>query len=50
MSLDRSLRVSAGMGGKRSVMKRSERLAKLKADKKHDGKRALGLPKTKVSS
>ena len=50
MSMDRSLRVKAGMGGKRSVMKRSERIAKLVADKKHDGKKALGLAKTRITA
>lgn len=50
MSLDRSLKVSAKMTGKRSVMKRSERIAKMVFDKKFDhGKdKALGLPKTLV--
>lgn len=48
MSLDRSLKVSANLAGKRSVMTRTERIAKMKADKKFDDKKhgALGLPKT----
>lgn len=48
MSLDRSLKVSAQMAGKRSVMKRSERIAKMITDKKYDPAKdkALGLPKT----
>jgi small basic protein (TIGR04137 family) len=48
MSLDPSLRVSTNMAGKRSVMTRAERIAKLQADKKFDPKKdkALGLAKT----
>ena len=48
MSLDRSLRVSAQTAGKRSVMSRAERIAKMVSDKKFDIKsgKALGLPKT----
>lgn len=50
MSLDRSLRVSAKMTGKRSVLTRVERIQKLQADKKFDEKKdkALGLAKTLV--
>jgi len=50
MSLDRSLKVSSKMAGKRSVMKRSERIAKMIADKKYDPSKdkALGLPKTLI--
>ncbi|HLO40697.1 MAG TPA: small basic protein [Phycisphaerales bacterium] len=50
MSLDSSLRVSAQTAGKRSVMTRAERIAKMLADKKFDMKngKALGLPKTLV--
>lgn len=50
MSLDRSLKVAAKHGGKRSVMTRAERVAKMTADKKFvPGKdRVLGLPKTLV--
>ncbi|MBL9000260.1 MAG: small basic protein [Phycisphaerae bacterium] len=52
MSLDRSLKVSANLAGKRSVMTRAERVAKMKTDKKIDESKngALGLPKTLVSN
>lgn len=48
MSRDPSLKVSAKMGGKRSVMKRDERIAKMTLDKRFDSKKdkALGIPKT----
>ncbi len=48
MSLDRSLKVSANLAGKRSVLTRSERIDKMKADKKWDDKKntALNIPKT----
>ncbi|CAG1000246.1 hypothetical protein PHYC_02827 [Phycisphaerales bacterium] len=51
MSLDRSLKLSANLAGKRSVMTRAERIGKMTADKKFDAKKdkALGLPKTLVS-
>lgn len=50
MSLDRSLRISAKMAGKRSVMTRTERIAKMVADKRFDTTKdkALGIPKTLV--
>lgn len=50
MSLDRSLKISSTKAGKRSVMKRSERIAKMVADKKLDMSKdkALGIPKTLV--
>lgn len=50
MSLDSSLKVSGKLAGKRSVMTRSERIAKLTADKKFDSTKsgALKLPKTLV--
>lgn len=50
MSIDRSLKTAGNLTTKRSVMKRDERLAALKDEKRHDGgdKGALGLPKTKV--
>jgi small basic protein (TIGR04137 family) len=50
MSLDRSLKISANLAGKRSVMTRAERIAKMQADKKFDPKKdkVLGLPKTLV--
>lgn len=48
MSLDRSLRISSNLAGKRSVLTRAERIAKMTADKKFDPKKdkALGIPKT----
>jgi small basic protein (TIGR04137 family) len=51
MSLDRSLKISANLAGKRSVMTRAERISKMQADKKFDPKKdkALGLPKTLVT-
>ena len=50
MSLDPSLKVKSNMAGKRSVLKREERIAKLKADKKFDDKngKVLGIAKTLV--
>jgi small basic protein (TIGR04137 family) len=50
MSLDPSLKTQDTLSGKRSVMKRVERIMVLKADKRLDTskKGALGLPKTKV--
>lgn len=50
MSRDRSLKVAATSAAKRSVLKRSERIAKLQADKKfNDSKdKVLGLAKTLV--
>lgn len=50
MSLDRSLKVSANLAGKRSVLTRAERIEKMKADKKWDDKKntALNVPKTLV--
>ena len=50
MSLDRSLKLSANMSGKRSVLTRTERVAKLVADKKFDTKKDkdLGIAKTLV--
>ncbi|MCA9287630.1 MAG: small basic protein [Phycisphaerales bacterium] len=50
MSLDPSLKTKASLTGKRSVMKRDERIAKMAADKKFDPKKdkALGIPKTLV--
>lgn len=51
MSRDPSLKIKGGLTGKRSVMTRPERVAKLIADKKLDPKKdsALGLRKTKSS-
>lgn len=51
MSLDSSLKTAGNLAGKRSVLKRHERLEKLKDTKKYDAqdKGALGLPKTMVT-
>jgi small basic protein (TIGR04137 family) len=48
MSLDASLKIKGGLAGKRSVLTRAERVAKLAEDKKIDPKKdgALGLRKT----
>lgn len=48
MSMDRSLVTKKGMSGKRSVLTRMERIAKMQADKKFDAKKnsPLGIPKT----
>ncbi|MBX3365020.1 MAG: small basic protein [Phycisphaeraceae bacterium] len=50
MSLDRSLKTKNTLAGKRSVLSRNERIAKLTADKKFDPSKdkALGLAKTKA--
>ncbi len=50
MSLDASLRVAKNMAGKRSVMTRDERVAKMTTDKRFDAKKdkVLGIPKTLV--
>ena len=50
MSLDPSLKITRNMAGKRSVLTRVERIAKLKADKKLDEKngKVLGIAKTLV--
>lgn len=50
MSLDRSLKLSANMSGKRSVLTRTERIAKMISDKKFNPAkdRALGIAKTLV--
>lgn len=50
MSLDPSLKVSANLAGKRSVLTRTERIAKMQADKKFDPKKdkVLGIAKTLV--
>jgi small basic protein (TIGR04137 family) len=51
MSLDRSLKTGGNLAAKRSVMKRSERIAKMVEDKRFDPKagKPLGLPKTLVA-
>jgi len=50
MSLDRSLKVATNMAGKRSVLKREERVAKMVVDKKFDSSKdsVLGIAKTLV--
>lgn len=50
MSLDRSLKISAKLAGKRSVMTRAERITKMQADKRFDlaKDKPLGLPKTLI--
>jgi len=50
MSIDRSLKITANLSGKRSVLTRAERIEKLKTDKKWDEKKntALNIPKTLV--
>lgn len=51
MSLDRSLRTGGRMSSKRSVLKRTERVEKMKAAAGTDfSKRpVLGIPKTRVN-
>lgn len=51
MSLDRSLKVAAGMSGNRSVYTRAERIAKMKELSKPTAPKnqAIGLPKTRVT-
>lgn len=48
MSLHSSLRTSGNLDSKRSVLNRTERIAKLEATKGHDfeKKPVLGMPKT----
>ncbi len=49
MTIDKSLKVKAGMIKVRNVMTRGERLQKLKeADKFGEGSSPLGLPKVRV--
>lgn len=49
MTIDKSLKVKAGMIKVRNVLTRGERLAKLKeADKFGDSSSPLGLPKVRV--
>lgn len=50
MSLDRSLKTKSMLTGKRSVLTRTERIAKLTGEKKFDASKdkALGIPKTKA--
>jgi small basic protein (TIGR04137 family) len=49
MTIDKSLRVRAGLVRNRSVLTRAERLAKLKdADRWSEGDPPVGLPKVRV--
>ena len=49
MTIDKSLRVRAGLVRSRSVLNRAERLAKLKeADRWSEGDSPVGLPKVRV--
>jgi small basic protein (TIGR04137 family) len=49
MTIDKSLKVRAGMSRSRNVLTRAERIAKLKATEKwSDGDGVLGLPKVRV--
>lgn len=50
MSLDRSLKTKGRLAGKRSVLKRAERIARLIETRKFDPKTGspLGLPKTLI--
>ncbi len=51
MSMDPSLKTKGGLTGVRSVLTRTERVAKMKADRKFDDKKnsPIGLPKTRVT-
>ncbi|MBB73944.1 MAG: small basic protein [Planctomycetaceae bacterium] len=49
MTLDKSLKVRAGLARQRSVLKRVERLEKLKeSDRWNEGQSVFGLPKVRV--
>ncbi|HEV7221231.1 MAG TPA: small basic protein [Pirellulales bacterium] len=49
MTMDRSLRISAGLARSRSVLSRAERITRLQgADKWAEGQSPLGLPKVRV--
>lgn len=49
MTIDKSLKVRAGMIRNRNVLTRAERLAKLKeTDRWQEGDEVLGLPKVRV--
>lgn len=49
MTMDRSLRISAGLVRSRSVLSRAERITRLQSsDKWSDGQSPLGLPKVRV--
>lgn len=49
MTIDKSLQVKAGSAKQRNVLKRGERLAKLKeVERWKEGDKVLGLPKVRV--
>ena len=49
MTIDKSLRINQGLSRNRSVLTRSERLARLtEADRWQEGDSPLGLPKVRV--
>lgn len=49
MTIDKSLRRKGGLARTRNVMKRDERIAKMKEDEKWpEGRPAFGLPKTRI--
>ena len=49
MSIDRSLKVNAGLLKKRSVLTRVERVARLKRERRwNEGDPVLGLPKVRT--
>lgn len=49
MTIDKSLKVKAGLTKSRNVLTRAERIVKLKeADRFQEGDRVLGLPKVRV--
>lgn len=49
MTIDKSLKVKAGMTKTRNVLTRAERIAKLReTDRFQDGDKVLGLPKVRV--
>ena len=50
MTIDKTLKVRAGMIRNRNVLTRAERLEKLKETEKwHEGDAVLGLPKVRVA-
>lgn len=49
MTIDKSLKVKAGMARQRNVLTRAERIVKLQeTDRWSDGDNVLGLPKVRV--
>lgn len=49
MTIDKSLKVKAGMARSRNVLTRAERIAKLiEADRWKEGDKVIGLPKVRV--